>query len=112
MKTVFFENVYYTLLYAFYILYILVILNLAYFQSVTTYLPLIQSALKYFVILFLMFRFNPYSNDKLTEFDKKIIFSSSLFLLSTTAVTDTLLSYFNNNFASKAGINIKNIKMM
>lgn len=112
MKTAFVEKFYYTLLYAFYILYILVILNLAYFQSVTTYLPLIQSTLKYFVILFLMIRFNPYSNDKLTEFDKKIIFSSSLFLLSTTAVTDTLLSYFNKNVANKAGINIKNIKLM
>lgn len=112
MKTAFVENFYYTLLYAFYFLYILVILNLAYFQSVTTYLPLIQSTLKYFVIIFLMIRFNPYSNDKLTEFDKKIIFSSSLFLLSTTAVTDTLLSYFNKNVANKAGINIKNIKLM
>ena len=107
MKTVLFENVYYTLLYAFYILYILVILNLAYFQSVTTYLPLIQSALKYFVILFLMIRFNPYSNEKITDFDKKIIFSSSLFLLSTTAVTDAILSYFNKNVTNKVGLNVK-----
>lgn len=107
MKTELFEKFYYTLLYAFYILYILVILNLAYFKSVTTYLPAIQSALKYFVILFLMIRFNPYSNEKITEFDKKIIFSSSLFLLSTTAVTDTILSYFNKNVANKAGLHIK-----
>ena len=106
MKTEFFEKIYYTLLYAFYILYVLVILNLAYFRSVTTYLPAIQSALKYFVILFLMIRFNPYSNEKITDFDKSIIFSSSLFLLSTTAVTDALLSYFNKNVANKVGINI------
>ena len=106
MKTEFFEKFYYTLLYAFYILYVLVILNLAYFRSVTTYLPAIQSALKYFVILFLMIRFNPYSNEKITDFDKSIIFSSSLFLLSTTAVTDALLSYFNKNVANKVGINI------
>ena len=107
MKTEFVENFYYTLLYGFYILYILVILNLAYFKSVTTYLPAIQSALKYFVVLFLMIRFNPYSNEKITDFDKKIIFSSSLFLLSTTAITDALLSYFNKNVANKVGLNIK-----
>ncbi len=107
MKTEFFEKFYYTLLYTFYILYILVILNLAYFRSVTTYLPAIQSALKYFVILFLMIRFNPYSNEKITDFDKKIIFSSSLFLFSTTAISDALLSHFNKNVANKAGLNIK-----
>lgn len=107
MKTEFFEKFYYTLLYAFYILYVLVILNLAYFRSVTTYLPAIQSALKYFVILFLMIRFNPYSNEKITDFDKNIIFSSSLFLLSTTAVTDAILSYFNKNVANKVGLNVK-----
>ena len=107
MKTEFFEKFYYTLLYAFYILYILVILNLAYFKSVTIYLPAIQSALKYFVILFLMIRFNPYSNEKITDFDKKIIFSSSLFLLSTTAVTDAILSYFNKNVTNKVGLNVK-----
>ena len=107
MKTEFFEKFYYTLLYTFYILYILVILNLAYFRSVTIYLPAIQSALKYFVILFLMIRFNPYSNEKITDFDKKIIFSSSLFLFSTTAISDALLSHFNKNVANKAGLNIK-----
>jgi hypothetical protein len=45
----------------------------------------------------------------MTEFDKKIIFSSSLFLLSTTTFTDLLLNYFNKNIAKKVGVNIKNI---
>ena len=101
------EDFYYTLLYIFYGLYLIVILNLAYFKSITAYLPLIQSALKYFVILFLMIRFNPYSHEKFTEFDKKIVFSSSFFLLSTTAITDFLLSYFNKNIANKVGIDIR-----
>lgn len=107
MKGLLVEDFYYTLLYSSYILYILVILNLAYFKSITIYLPLIQSILKYFIILFLMIRFNPYSHEKFTEFDKKIVFSSSFFLLSTTAITDTLLSYLNNSIAHKVGINIK-----
>lgn len=55
-------------------MYLLVVLNLAYFKNVTTYLPLVQSALKYFVILFLMLRFNPYSHDNFSEFDKKSCF--------------------------------------
>ena len=112
MKIGIVENFYYTLLYIFYVVYLLVVLNLAYFESVTIYLPLIQSALKYFVILFLMFRFNPYSHENFTEFDKKMVFSSSLFLLSTTAVTDALLSYFNKNVENKIGIDIDMKKML
>lgn len=100
------EDVYDYLLYTFYVLYIIVILNLTYFDTVTKYLPTIQSALKYFVIIFLIVRFNPYSNAKFTEFDKKIIFSSSLFLLSTTTLTDLLLTHFNKN-ANKFGVNVK-----
>jgi hypothetical protein len=107
MKVGIIEEFYYILLYIFYVMYLLVVLNLAYFKNVTTYLPLVQSALKYFVILFLMIRFNPYSHDNFSEFDKKIVFSSSLFLLSTTTVTDALLSYFNKNVANKIGIDIK-----
>ena len=101
------EDFYYTLLYTFYAMYALVVLNLAYFKSITVYLPVIQSTLKYFVILFLMIRFNPYSHEKFTEFDKKIVFSSSFFLLSTTSITDFLLSYFNKNIAHKVGIDIR-----
>ena len=107
MKVEIIEDFYYTLLYTFYAMYLLVVLNLAYFKTVTVYLPLIQTALKYFVILFLMIRFNPYSNEKFTEFDKKIVFSSSFFLLSTTAATDFLISYFNKNVARKVGIDLK-----
>jgi len=95
---------YYSLLYALYALYIITILNLAYFKSITVYLPLIQAALKYFVIIFLLIRFNPYSNEKFTIFDKKIIFSSSIFLLSTTVVSDALLTYFNDNIRNKISI--------
>jgi hypothetical protein len=95
------EDVYDYLLYTFYALYILVVLNLTYFNSVTKYLPVVQSVLKYFVIFFLIIRFNPYSSVKMTEFDKKIIFSSSLFLLSTTTFTDLLLKYLNVHVTKK-----------
>jgi hypothetical protein len=107
MQTGFVKDFYYTLLYTCYALYVLIVLNLAYFESVTLYLPFIQSALKYFVILFLMIRFNPYSHEKFTEFDKNIVFSASFFLLSTMAVTDTVLSYLNKNVAHKVGIDLK-----
>jgi hypothetical protein len=54
-----------------------------------------------------MIRFNPYSHEKFTEFDKNIVFSASFFLLSTMAVTDTVLSYLNKNVAHKVGIDLK-----
>jgi hypothetical protein len=41
--------------------------------------------MKYYVTGFLLIRFNPFVKTDFTEFDRRIVFSSALFLLATTA---------------------------
>lgn len=69
-------------LYLSYILYIFV-----YFQigiDNREYLDWLQNLMKYYVTIFLIIRFNPFTNTQFTEFDRKIVFSSAIFLLATT----------------------------
>ena len=94
MKTEYVHYLYYTLLYTLYALYIITILNLAYFKSVTVYLPFIQDGLKYFVILFLLIRFNPYTNDSFTAFDKKNnIFIFNIFVINHSSIRCTIIIF-------------------
>jgi hypothetical protein len=77
-------------LYLSYILYFI-----AYFQIGTynpKYLDNLQQYLKYYVTGFLLIRFNPFSKSNFTEFDRKIVFSSAVFLLTTT----TFVNYSKN----------------
>lgn len=62
---------------------------IAFFQIRTynpEYLVLLQSGIKYYVIAFLLIRFNPFSHVRFTEFDRKVVFSSAIFLLTTTVL--------------------------
>ena len=51
------------------------------------YLDDLQHFLKYYVIGFLLIRFNPLSKPVFTEFDRRVVFSSAIFLLTTTVIT-------------------------
>ena len=60
---------------------------IAFFQLKTynpEYLVLLQSGMKYYVISFLLIRFNQLTRVRFTEFDRKVVFSSAIFLLTTT----------------------------
>jgi len=70
-------------LYLSYILYVF-----AYFQigfNNPKYLDMLQNLMKYYVTIFLLIRFNPFVKSQFTEFDRKVVFSSAIFLLATTA---------------------------
>ena len=61
----------------------------AFFQLKTynpEYLVLLQSGMKYYIIAFLLIRFNPFTQVRFTEFDRKVVFSSAIFLLTTTVL--------------------------
>ena len=60
--------------------------------------------MKYYVSIFLIIRFNPFTNSHFTEFDRKIVFSSAIFLLTTTAF---------NEYAKQLNLNefLKFVKM-
>lgn len=84
-------------LYTSYILYIIAYLGIKYYDP--KYLDMLENIIKYYVIGFLLIRFNPFSSNKFNEFDRKIVFSSAIFLLSTTSVIQygknvNILAYF------------------
>lgn len=82
----FHEFVFHSALYLSYILYIIAYLQIGYYNP--KYLDMLQMYMKYYVTLFLLIRFNPFTNNTFTEFDRKVVFSSAIFLLTTTAFNE------------------------
>lgn len=79
------ERFYYVLLYAWYGLYVVALLGIA--TVAPAYLETINMGLKYFIIGFLLVRFNPWTKHaEFTAFDRTIVFSAAFFLLASTAV--------------------------
>jgi cytochrome c biogenesis protein CcdA len=78
------ETLFISGLYLSYLLYIV-----AFFQIGTynpKYLDLLEQYMKYYVTGFLLLRFNPFTKTQFTEFDRRVVFSSAVFLLTTTAI--------------------------
>lgn len=78
-------------LYTSYILYALILLGIS--STAPKYLSKLQGYLKIYVSLFLLWRFNPYRNERMTKFDKRVVFSCALFLLTTTTITQLTYNY-------------------
>ena len=82
------ERFYYVLMYAWYALYAVALLGIA--TVAPAYLDTLNTVLKYFIIAFLLVRFNPWSTKngehEFTAFDRTIVFSAAFFLLASTAV--------------------------
>lgn len=88
-----YENFYHLVLYFSYVLYFITLIGISYINP--KYLSLLQNILKYFVILFLLFKFHPFQkNVNFTNFDREIVFSSALFLLATSSLTEIVKKYF------------------
>ena len=82
------------IIYITWLLYIVIALNLS--VSAPEYLNYLQSVMKIYISLFLIYRFNPFRSVKFTELDSKIAFSSGLFLLGTTAIDKILTNYISS----------------
>lgn len=80
------ELVFEIALYASYILYFIAYFQIDYYNP--QYLETLEGVMKYYVIGFLIIRFNPFIHTKFTEFDRKVVFSSALFLLATTTFSE------------------------
>ena len=77
------------------VLYIFVLFGI--FQYAPEYLFYLTSIIKMYIAIMLIYRFNPFTNKTtLSSDDKKMIFSSGIYLLLTTAVGDYLVVYKNN----------------
>ena len=89
------QHFYYGALYAWYALYAIALLGIA--TVAPTYLSTLNAVLKYFIIAFLLVRFNPWTTKKggpeFTAFDRTIVFSAAFFLLASTAITSVVQSW-------------------
>jgi hypothetical protein len=74
-----------------YFLYFLFVIGFA--NNAPEYLIPLNYYVQIYVSLFLLIRFNPFSNFKFTELDKKIAFTGGLFIISTTILNKSLLDY-------------------
>uniref|UniRef100_A0A6C0BS36 Uncharacterized protein n=1 Tax=viral metagenome TaxID=1070528 RepID=A0A6C0BS36_9ZZZZ len=118
MKKIY-ENIFDITVMLLYILYFIIAFNLYYSHKISildnsilkekfsdeklqNYLDNLQLFFRTFVVFLLLFRFNPFTKHVFTEFDRKLVFTSSLFLISTTGLNIII----SNDFISK---NIKNI---
>jgi hypothetical protein len=93
MRNDWIKRFYYAVLYAWYGLYAVALLGIA--TVAPAYLDTLNMVLKYFIIGFLLVRFNPWVNCEFTEFDRTIVFSAAFFLLTTTAITSLVTNALN-----------------
>jgi len=77
-----------------YFLYGLFSLGLA--AKAPQYLDTLDYYVKIYISLFLLWRFNPFRTIQFTDLDRKIVFSSGLFLFSTTVINQILITYLTN----------------
>jgi hypothetical protein len=88
MKQDLVKKFYYAILYAWYALYAIALLGIA--SIAPAYLETLNAVLKYFIIGFLLVRFNPWVNFEMTAFDRTIVFSAAFFLLASTAIVSLI----------------------
>ena len=79
------QRVFYIALYLSYILYFIAYFKLGNYNP--KYLVVLDMYMKYYVTIFLLIRFNPFVKIQFTEFDRKVVFSSAILLLTTTILT-------------------------
>ena len=78
-----------------YLLYAAALFGLS--KEAPMYISNLDYYVKIYVCLFLIYRFNPFrSNIVFTELDRRIVFSSGLFLLTTTAISKIAINYLDD----------------
>ena len=87
-------NVFTVIIYITWILYIIIALGLS--ARAPQYLDELQSYVKIYVSLFLLWRFNPFRHVQFTRLDSKIAFSAGLLLLATTFINTFLQNMLRN----------------
>jgi len=88
------QNALFTIFIVFsYITYILFAFGIS--TNTQKYLHDLDYYVKIYVSLFLIWRFNMFRNIKLNDFDKKIAFTSGIFIFTTTALNKILINYLD-----------------
>ena len=63
------------------------------FIQAPQYLNTLDYYVKIYISLFLLYRFNPFRKIKFNELDRKIVFSSGIFLFTSSALNEYLKKY-------------------
>ncbi len=85
------ETVFFLFLITSWTLYFCIFVGL--FESAPKYLSYIDFYVKIYISLFLILRFNPFRKVEFTALDREIVFSSGVFLFSTTFINTLLQKY-------------------
>jgi hypothetical protein len=88
---IFQNRMYNIVMYITWLLYFAIALGIS--VNAPEYLNTLQSFLKIYISLFLIYRFNPFRKVKFTTLDAKITFSAGVFLLGTTAIDGIIQNY-------------------
>ena len=90
------ERLYNYAIYISYILYALALFGLSNYAP--EYLDLLRDFIKLYISLVLIVKFNPFTHKStyMSTFDKKLVFSSGVFLLLTTSITTIVEKYVIN----------------
>ena len=85
------HNIFEYMLYTSYILFAIAFTGV--YSVDPYYLTTLNELIKYYVCIFLLVQFNPYSKIKCEDYEinRKIVFSAGIFLLLTTGITDYAL---------------------
>ena len=78
------------------ILYLALFFGIAFINE--EYIRVLSTIIQSFVSIFLTIRFNPFTNDnRISEFDKQVIFYSATFLLLNVVATEVYTSFIQNS---------------
>ena len=98
-----FENIkkptYILLAGTFYVLYIIAFLGIAYVNP--KYIENVSFTLQLFVSMFLLYKFHPFREHKLEQFDGTLIFASAILLFTNTGMTHYVVSIGERQVLSK-----------
>lgn len=88
------ENVYTYTIYITYLLYGLAIFGITNYAP--AYLDILKNIIKIYVSFILIIKFNPFSKASkyMSDFDRKIVFSSGVFLFLSTSIISIIEYYF------------------
>ena len=97
------EQLYSWAVYAYYTFTTLAVLGIS--VTAPKYADIIDFYLSVYICLFLMYRFNPLrTNIKCTNFDKRIIFSSSILILLSSVLKSTIYNQLFSNITREITI--------
>jgi hypothetical protein len=99
MKFYFFKLQHYFFSIFIYLSYISILISiLGLSDKGTIYMNIIEYYMKMYISIFLIIRFNPFTKIEFNELDRKVVFTSGMFLFTTTTIAQLGQQYIKRIF--------------